>query len=155
MKPGLSQPDISHFGHVSHLNWRHLVLVGGLVCETMNVVQPRPRSSVRGHKARVVTADISDYADYVTEVSPTACSSTGCLFAISWIFYVPSTAQAGHFRTNHTLTVTPYQVETQVTNASKKLAHGSTCNTINRKRIQAKTVNDWLILGFTFHFFAA
>ena len=27
-------------------------------------------------------------------------------------FYVPSTAQAGHLRTKHTLTVTPYQVET-------------------------------------------
>ena len=107
-----------------------------------NAVQPRPGSSVRGHEARVVTADISDYADYVTEVSPTACSSTGCLFAISWIFYVPSTAQASHLRTNHTLTVTPYQVETQVTNTSKKLAHGSTYNTINRKRIQANS--QWL-----------
>ena len=53
---------------------------------------------------------------------------------------VPPAAQ-GHLRTSHTCTVTPHQVQTQVTKTQVNLAHSSTHNTVIRSHNQTKTIN--------------
>ena len=69
---------------------------------------------------------------YYDKISPSHITRGRFFPFQSLNLYVPATAQ-GQLRMNHTFTVTPYQVDTQVTKTYKTLAHSSTLSTINSK----------------------